>query len=98
MMVGREEKKQREIIERALKKAHTQERQKEEALLIRDTLDALQEITELPRVELDRIAEEVSALSADDRDDFFSIKNQIIIACVIVFIFIFTSIAAVWLF
>lgn len=93
-----EEKKQREIIKRALEKAHRKERQREGDLYIKDTLEALHEITELSRVELDMIAEEVSASYADDIDQFFSIKNQIIIACVAVFIFMSIPIAAVWLF
>ena len=43
---------------------------------IRHTLDALQELTQLPRRELEAIAAGVRACHEPDERDFFSVKNQ----------------------
>ena len=42
------------------------------------TLDALQEVTGLPRPHLDSIADEARLSRQMTRDDFFSIKDQIL--------------------
>ena len=40
------------------------------------TLDALQELTDLPRRELEAIAADVRAIHEPEEKDFFSVKNQ----------------------
>jgi len=44
------------------------------------TLDALQELTGLPRRELETIAANVRALYEPGKGDFFSVKNQFLMA------------------
>ncbi len=43
-----------------------------------DTLDALEDVTGLPRTELESIANEVSYAFKPYDTDFFSIKNQLV--------------------
>jgi hypothetical protein len=43
---------------------------------IQHTLEALQELTQLPRRELEAIAESVRACYEPEERDFFSVKNQ----------------------
>lgn len=64
---------QREIIRRAL----SEEKKKLAAADTRDTLDMLENMTDLPRAELDEIAREVHASSAAAGDSFFSVKMQV---------------------
>lgn len=54
-------------------------RQEEVRQDARDTLDALQELTELSRGELQAIAATVSTACDRREDNFFSIQNQILI-------------------
>ena len=92
-----DERLQNEIIRRALKKSYLQEKQKEEALNLQNIIDALQEITNLSRTDLEQTVEEVRGSLVEDRD-FFSIKNQIILAVIFLLIFICISVLIIWLF
>jgi hypothetical protein len=78
-MTGRLEKKiQKQIRKRAFNRAETLRQEKQDAQKTQHTLDALQEVTGLHRPELESIADEVRLSVQMTRDDFFSIKNQIL--------------------
>jgi hypothetical protein len=68
------------LIRRALEKVSFKETQSEEDLYIRDTLEALEEITPLSREELETLAKEVRCSFEVKEDTFFSIKHQILLA------------------
>jgi hypothetical protein len=72
--------KNEEILEEIRRQAFIQADQKRRGEEIRQdtryTLEALQELTGLPRRELQAIAATVSATCGQEEEDFFSIKNQ----------------------
>ena len=70
---------QKEIRKRALERAHILRQEKQNLQKIGYTLDALQEVTGLPRPDLESIADDVMHSCQMPRDNFFSIKNQILI-------------------
>ena len=75
-----EAKIQKEIRRRAFERADALRQKKQHRQRTQHTLDALQEVTGLPRPQLESIAAE-STLSLQVTDEnFFSIKNQILIA------------------
>ena len=76
----RDDRIQREIRRRAFNRMDLLARQKADALHTRHTIDALEQVTGLARAELESIAGEVSPLFAADGDNFFSIKDQLIIS------------------
>jgi len=67
-----------EIRKRALQRFDDVQRQGRLTQAINHTLDALHEVTELPRTVLQTIAAEVTGSMDADPDDFFSIKNQLL--------------------
>jgi Mg2+ and Co2+ transporter CorA len=67
-----------EIRKRALQRRDDLQRQGRLTQAINDTLDALQEVTELPRTDLETIAAEVTGSRNAERDDFFSIRKQLL--------------------
>lgn len=67
-----------EIRRQAIIRAIDKRREEEVRQDARCTLDALQELTELPRSELQAIAAAVSAAYDREKDNFFSIKDQIL--------------------
>jgi hypothetical protein len=73
-----EAKIRKEIRRRALERAHLLRQEKQNLQKIEYTLDALQEVTELPRPDLQSIAEEVRLSRQMTRDNFFSVRNQIL--------------------
>ena len=73
-----EAKIQKEIRKRALEHAHILRQEKQNLQKIEYTLDALQEVTGLPRSDLESIADDVVHSCQMTRDNFFSIKNQIL--------------------
>ena len=87
------EKMNREIRRRALDRA---DRCKQDAAIrqqTRHTIDALEEVTGLPRLELEAIAHEVNTSYGTGDDAFFSIKNQIImVGCALL-----TLLSLIWL-
>jgi hypothetical protein len=72
------EKIQREIRRRALDRADLHHQETADRQYTRYTIDALEEVTGLPRLELETIANEVRASYGTNEDVFFSIRNQII--------------------
>jgi len=76
-----EAKLQKEIRQRAFVRWDRLQHQKQRWQNIQHTLDALHEVTELSRLELRAIAWD-ARLSCNCHDEnFFSIKNQILVAC-----------------
>ena len=82
-----EYKIQEEIVRRALKLAETNEQESSNQIQTQCTIDALQELAGLPRAELEKIADEVRESYTQEKDNFLSIKNQIIITIIIVLAF-----------
>ena len=78
-MNGRLEAKiQKQIRKRAFERADVLRQERQDAQKTQHTLDALQEVTGLRRPELESIADEVRLSVQGTGDDFFSIKNQIL--------------------
>ncbi|MGD8738771.1 MAG: hypothetical protein PVG34_00550 [Desulfobacterales bacterium] len=73
-----EAKIQKEIRKRAFERADDLRQEKQSLQKTECTLDALQEVTGLPRPDLESIAEDVRLSRQMTRNDFFSIKNQIL--------------------
>ncbi len=71
---------QKEIRKRAFKRADALRQQKLHLQKTHHTLDALQEVIGLHRPELESIADEAMRSCQMRHTDFFSIKNQILIA------------------
>ena len=65
-----------EMRRQAFIRARQRDRENEVRQRSRDTLDALQELTGLPRQELQAIAANASTNCGREEADFFSIKNQ----------------------
>ena len=78
MKMNKEENLLEEIRRQALIRADQRRRQAELKLETRYTLDALQELTGLPRRELEAIAANVTACNHQESGEFFSIKNQLL--------------------
>jgi hypothetical protein len=74
-----EAKIQKEIRKRALERAHLLRQEEQNRQRTKYTLDALKEVAELPRADLESIADQVRLFHQMAQDDFFSIKNQILI-------------------
>jgi hypothetical protein len=76
MMMNNEEDILKEIRRQALIHADQRCREAQNRLNLRYTLDALQEVTNLPRRELEAIAADVRAFYEPEDKDFFSVKSQ----------------------
>ena len=74
--MNKEEKILKEIRRRAFIHADRRGREAENRQGTRHTLDALQEVTGLPRPELETIAANVRAFHEPEERDFFSVKIQ----------------------
>ena len=74
-----EAKIRKEIRKRALERAHLLRQEEQNRQRTKYTLDALEEVTELPRADLESITDQVRLSHQMAHDDFFSIKNQILI-------------------
>jgi hypothetical protein len=68
----------KKIRKRALDRAQILRQEKQNRQETEYTLDALQDVTGLPRSDLESIADEVRLSHQMTRDDFFSVKNQIL--------------------
>ena len=75
-----EEKIQKEIRRRVLDLADLKRQETAGKRYTRYTINALEEVTGLPRVELESIAREVRVSYGGGERDFFSIKSQLIIS------------------
>jgi hypothetical protein len=71
---------QREIRRRAFERADFHQHRSASRQYTQHTLEALESVTGLPRLELEAIAAEVSASYEAGSDDFFSIRQQLILA------------------
>jgi len=71
---------QREIRKRAFDRRDSFARQAECAQHTQDTIYALEQVTGLSRSELEHIAGEVITSFTADEDDFFSVRDQLIIS------------------
>ena len=70
----------REIRGRALERSDRRQQKTQKWQAIQHTLDALHQVTGLPWHELEVIAGEAGLCFKADREEFFSIKNQILMA------------------
>lgn len=75
-----EEKIRKEIRKRAFEHSDRLQQERHNVQNIQYTLDALQEVTGLPHQELEAIAQDVKISFEVSGDEFFSIKNQILLA------------------
>ena len=74
-----EAKIQKEIRRRAFERADIYRHKKQHLQKTQHTLDALEEVTGLPRPQLESIADEITLSLQVTNKDFFSIKNQILL-------------------
>ena len=84
MLADYEAKLQRLIRKRAFARRDRLQHEKQSRQDIQHTLDALHEVTKLSRLELDTIAQDARLSCACLEENFFSIRNQILVACGIV--------------
>jgi hypothetical protein len=75
-----EEKIRKEIRKHAFERSDRLWQEKQHLQSTKHTLDALHEVTGLPRPELEAISNEVLLSFKVSRDEFFSIRNQILVA------------------
>jgi hypothetical protein len=92
-----EQKIQKEIRRRVFKYADLNEQKENILLQTRYTLDALEEITGLPRSMIEMIAKEVRESFGQDKRKFFSIRNQIFLVFLFVLILFLLAGLVVWL-
>ena len=78
MKMDKEENLLEEIRRQALIRADQRRRQAELTRETRYTLEALRELTGLPRQELEAIAAEVKACNHQEAEAFFSVQNQLL--------------------
>ena len=74
---------QREIRSLAFDRMDLLQRQSASAQLTQHTIDALEQVTGLSRLELETIAGQVNAVFKAENDDFFSIKDQLVISAAV---------------
>ena len=74
-----EEKIKKEIRRRAFEQSDRLQRERQNLQGVKHTLDALHEVTGLPRPKLKAIANEAMLSFKVREENFFSIKNQILI-------------------
>ena len=96
-MNNTENKINEEIIRRAIKRSDLKAQKKEKLLNRQDVIDALEDVTDLPRLELENIAREVRESYADGGEGFFSIKHQVFLAALMGSLFVSIIAVAVWL-
>jgi hypothetical protein len=83
------ERIKKEIRRRAFEQSERQQEERQNLQGVKHTLDALREVTGLPRPELKAIANEAMLSFEVSAEKFFSIKNQILIvssafSCVVI--------------
>ena len=92
-----EQKIQKEIRQRVFEYADINEQKENILLQTRYTIDALEEITGLPRSMIEMIAKEVRESFVQDKRKFFSIRNQIFLVFLFVLILFLLAGLIVWL-
>jgi hypothetical protein len=98
MAVETEERTRDVIIKTVFKEASLRQRQEEEAILTQDLMDALEELTNLPRWELEQIVDRAVSSRHREEDTFLSIKQQLMFASVAVLAFLCAPLTAAWMF
>ena len=81
----RREKIKKEIRRRTFEQADRLQQERQDLQDVQHTLDALHEVTGLPRPELKTIADAAMLSTGVHQENFFSIKNQILVvsaACI----------------
>ena len=87
-----------DAIRSVLREAALRKRRDEDALFTKDLMDALEELTKLPRLELEQIAERVGRSHHQEQDTFLSIRQQAVLASATVLAFLGLPLVAVWVF
>ena len=98
MGVETEESMREETIRSVIREAALRKNQEEQALFNQDLMDALEELTNLPRLELEQIAERVGRSHHQEQDTFLSIRQQAVLASATVLAFLGLPLVAVWVF
>lgn len=75
-----ENKVNEEIIRHAVNRSGIREREKERQLYRQEILEALEDVTDLPRWELESIFRDITESYVRGEGDFFSIKHQAVLA------------------
>lgn len=86
-----------EIIRRAVERSGFREQERENQLNRQDIMDAIEDVTDLPRSELENIARDVRESYTHGRNDFFSITHQILLAALMGFLLLSIIAFSVWL-
>lgn len=86
-----------EFLRRALKRSYYHKQEKERRLYTKDMLDVLEDMTDLSREELERIAKEVRLSHADDSEGFFSLRYQLVFVGLSMMAVFALPVLAVWL-
>ena len=76
----RQEKTGEDFARRVLEEVSFRERQEENARYERDMVNAFQELTGLTKEELEAIIMKVGDSLVPDRDNFFSVRQQVVLA------------------
>lgn len=82
---------------RVLVEVSLRERQREKARHVQDMLDALQELTGVAKAELETIAMKVGDSPVHDRDTFFSLRHQAILASAFLGMILFLPALCLWM-
>jgi len=98
MGVETEARTREETIRSVLREAALWKSREEEALFSQDLMDALEKLTNLPRLDLDQIAERVGRSRRQEEDTFLSIRQQAVLASATVLAFMGLPLVAVWAF
>ena len=85
-----------EFLRRVLKRAYSHQKEEEKRLYARDMLDVLEEMTDLSRHELERIAEEVRWSHNDDGEGFFSLRYQVVFVGLSMMVLLGLPVLALW--
>ena len=92
-----ESKIQSEIKRRVIEQAVSVQKEKDTLLDTQYTLEALHELTGLPLSEIERIAKEVRASFSPDGEDTFSIRNQVLVAVLLLLIIFLLLGLIIWI-
>jgi hypothetical protein len=98
MGIESEEGLRGEMIRGVIREDSLQKRRREGELLRQDLMDALGELTDLPRGELERIAHRVARSHQQEEDTFLSIKQQVVWVSATVLALLGAPLMALWLF
>ena len=93
----KEERLHREIIRRALERSRSAQEEREGVLFRKDLLDALQEMTDLAPVELERIADDVTTAPVSNGEGYFSVRYQLFFTAILALAVFAIPILTIWL-